>query len=139
MYSSYSFSTSTLDGMSIQNHSPAALYPGEWTSGTHWTGGWVGPRASLDTEARGKIRLPLPRIELLSPGRPVHSQTLSCLTRVSQRPERPGPLPLSRQLTIIKQDTLNKIRHQNVRRNLNYITNALLASFSAVALISRLN
>jgi hypothetical protein len=29
--------------------------PGEWTLGTHFTGGWVGPRAGLDTEARGKI------------------------------------------------------------------------------------
>jgi hypothetical protein len=29
--------------------------PGERTPGTHWTGGWVGPRAGLDTEARGKI------------------------------------------------------------------------------------
>jgi hypothetical protein len=28
--------------------------PGERTSGTHCTGGWVGPRAGLDTEARGK-------------------------------------------------------------------------------------
>jgi hypothetical protein len=25
------------------------------TSGTHWIGGWVGHRGSLDTEARGKI------------------------------------------------------------------------------------
>jgi hypothetical protein len=29
--------------------------PGERTHGTHCTGGWVGPRAGLDTEARGKI------------------------------------------------------------------------------------
>jgi hypothetical protein len=29
--------------------------PGERTPGTHWTGGWVGPRAGLGTEARGKI------------------------------------------------------------------------------------
>jgi hypothetical protein len=28
--------------------------PGERTPGTHCTGGWVGPRAGLDTEARGK-------------------------------------------------------------------------------------
>jgi hypothetical protein len=32
--------------------------PGDRTSGTHWTGGWVGPRAGLDTEARGKILCP---------------------------------------------------------------------------------
>jgi hypothetical protein len=29
--------------------------PGDRTPGTHWTGGWVGPRAGLDTPARGKI------------------------------------------------------------------------------------
>jgi hypothetical protein len=32
--------------------------PGERTPGTHCTGGWVGPRAGLDTEARGKILCP---------------------------------------------------------------------------------
>jgi hypothetical protein len=40
-----------------------ALAPGERTSGTHWTGGWVGPRVGLDTEARRKILLPLSGIE----------------------------------------------------------------------------
>jgi hypothetical protein len=29
--------------------------PGERTPGTHCTGGWVGPRAGLDAEARGKL------------------------------------------------------------------------------------
>jgi hypothetical protein len=42
-------------GVSGQHHAPAALYPGERTPGTHWRGGWVGPRAGLDTEVRGKI------------------------------------------------------------------------------------
>jgi hypothetical protein len=32
-----------------------AFTPGERTPGTHCTGGWVGPRAGLYTEARGKI------------------------------------------------------------------------------------
>jgi hypothetical protein len=32
--------------------------PGERTTGTHCTGGWVGPRAGLDTEAAGKILCP---------------------------------------------------------------------------------
>jgi hypothetical protein len=32
--------------------------PGERTPGPHCTGGWVGPRAGLDTEARGKIVCP---------------------------------------------------------------------------------
>jgi hypothetical protein len=55
MYSSYSFTTSALDGVSGQRHAPAALYRREWTHGTHCTGGWVGPRTGLDTVARGKI------------------------------------------------------------------------------------
>jgi hypothetical protein len=38
-----------------QRHAPAALYPRERTPGTYWIGGWVGLRAGLDTEARGKI------------------------------------------------------------------------------------
>jgi hypothetical protein len=35
---------------------------GERTTSTHCTGGWVGPRAGLDTEVRGKILSPLPEI-----------------------------------------------------------------------------
>jgi hypothetical protein len=37
--------------VSGQRHAPA---PGERTPGTHCTGGWVGPRAGLDIEVRGK-------------------------------------------------------------------------------------
>jgi hypothetical protein len=40
-YSSYSFTTSALDGMSGQRHAPAALYPRGKDPGTHWIGGWV--------------------------------------------------------------------------------------------------
>jgi hypothetical protein len=42
-------------GVSGQRHAPAALYTGERTSSSHCTGGWVGPRAGLDIEARGQI------------------------------------------------------------------------------------
>jgi hypothetical protein len=42
-------------GVSGQRHAPTALCPGERTPGTHCTGDWVGPRAGLDTEVRGKI------------------------------------------------------------------------------------
>jgi hypothetical protein len=45
-------------GVSGQLHAPAALCPRERTPGTHCTGGWVGLRAGLDTEARGKILCP---------------------------------------------------------------------------------
>jgi hypothetical protein len=67
MYSSYSFTTSALDGVSGQRHSPAALYsrhPSDRSLG--------GPRAGLDTEVRGEILLLLPGIE----PPPVRSQTL---------------------------------------------------------------
>jgi hypothetical protein len=59
MYSSYSFSTSALDGGEWSASRPSrAFTPGERTPGTYCTGGWVGPRAGLDTEARGKILCP---------------------------------------------------------------------------------
>jgi hypothetical protein len=46
-------------GVSGQRHAPAALLlPGERIPGTHCTGGWVRPRAGLDTEVRGKILCP---------------------------------------------------------------------------------
>ena len=45
----------TRRGVSGQQHTPAALYPRE-RPGTHCTGGWVGPRASLDGR---KISSPL--------------------------------------------------------------------------------
>jgi hypothetical protein len=57
-----------------------ALPPGRGPPGTHWTGGWVDPRAGLDNEARGKILSPLRGIEPRSPGRPVRSQTLYWLS-----------------------------------------------------------
>ena len=39
--------TAALEGVSGQQHAPAALYPRE-RPGTHFTGGWVGPRAGLE-------------------------------------------------------------------------------------------
>jgi hypothetical protein len=63
-------------GVSGQRHAPPQFIPGERTPGTHCTVGWVGLRAGLHTEARGKYHLPLPEIEPGSPGRPSRSQTL---------------------------------------------------------------
>jgi hypothetical protein len=58
-YRSYSYSTSALDGGEWSASRPGrALAPGERTHGTHCTGGWVGPRAGLDTENWGKILCP---------------------------------------------------------------------------------
>jgi hypothetical protein len=45
-------------GVSGQRHARAKLCPEEITLDTHYTGGWVGPRADLDTEVRGKILCP---------------------------------------------------------------------------------
>jgi hypothetical protein len=55
---------------------PGRALPRGKDPGTHCTGGWVGPRAGLDTEATGKNPLPPPGIEPRSPGRPARSQTL---------------------------------------------------------------
>jgi hypothetical protein len=63
-YSSYSFSTSALDGVEWSGVTPRPRFsPGERTPGTHCTGGWVGLRAGLDPEARGKFFSPLLGIE----------------------------------------------------------------------------
>jgi hypothetical protein len=68
-YSSYSFPTSALDEGEWSASRPGrAFTPGERTPGTHCTGGWVGPRAGLDTEVKGKILCPC---RGSNPGRPV--------------------------------------------------------------------
>jgi hypothetical protein len=57
--SSYSFTTSALDGGESSASRPGRDFtPGERTPGTQCTGGWVGPRAGLDTEVIGKILCP---------------------------------------------------------------------------------
>jgi len=43
--------------VSGQLHAPAALPPGK-KHRTHYIGGWVGPRASLDTVSKRKIPSP---------------------------------------------------------------------------------
>jgi hypothetical protein len=47
--------TSALDGGEWSASYPGSYTPGERTPGTHWTGGWVGPRAGLDTVSKRKI------------------------------------------------------------------------------------
>jgi hypothetical protein len=54
-YSSYSFTTLALDGGEWSASRPGSVLPPRKDPGTHRTGGCVGPRAGLDTEARGKI------------------------------------------------------------------------------------
>jgi hypothetical protein len=57
-----------------QIHGPATLPPRK-DPGTHWIGGWLGPRAGLDgVENRKFLTLPGPEIRPL--GRPARSQSL---------------------------------------------------------------
>ena len=66
--------TAALEGVSGQQHAPAALYPWE-RPGTHFTGGWVGPRDGLDGR---KISSP----PGFSPG-PYSPQSVTILTELS--------------------------------------------------------
>jgi hypothetical protein len=61
--------------VSGQLHAPAALPPGKQPPGTHWIGGWVGPRACLDDLDKRKF-LTLPGLELRPFSRPARSQSL---------------------------------------------------------------
>jgi hypothetical protein len=48
-------------GTRVVSFTPRPLYPKENAPGTHWIGGWVGPRAILDTVVKRNI--PSPRRE----------------------------------------------------------------------------
>ena len=58
-------------GVGGQRHGPAALPLGK-RPGTHFIGGWVGPRAGLD--GCGKSRPPPPRDSTTGPSSMVHNQ-----------------------------------------------------------------
>jgi hypothetical protein len=64
---------------STSHHGP--FTPEEVASGTHWIGGWVGPKTGLDDMERRKI-LPLLRFELRPLSRPARSQSLSRLCNI---------------------------------------------------------
>jgi hypothetical protein len=64
------FLTSALDGGEW-----SASSPGRFTPGTHWIGGWLGPRAGLHA-AEKRIFLTLPGLEFRPLGRPARSQSL---------------------------------------------------------------
>jgi hypothetical protein len=57
--------------VSGQLHASAALPPREIAPGTHWIGGWVGPRAGLDAVVKRKISSPRresnPRTPIVQP------------------------------------------------------------------------
>jgi hypothetical protein len=70
--------SSALDGDEWSASRPGRFTPIERASGTHWIGGWVGPRTGLDDVERRKI-LPLPELELGLLVRLARSQSLSPL------------------------------------------------------------
>jgi hypothetical protein len=63
--------------VSGQLHAPAALPPRERAPGTHWIGGWVGPRAVPDVVVKRKI--PSPRRES-NPRTPIVQPVAECYT-----------------------------------------------------------
>jgi hypothetical protein len=65
------FLTSALVGGEWSVSRPSHFTSGGKASGTHWMGGWVGPRAGLDDVEKRKF-LTLPGLEL----RPVRSPSL---------------------------------------------------------------
>jgi hypothetical protein len=54
----------------------SASLPGSFATGTHWIGGWVGPRAGLDDVEKRKF-LTLQGLELRPFGCPARSQSLT--------------------------------------------------------------
>jgi hypothetical protein len=67
------FLTAALAGGECSASRPCRFTPGERTPGTHWIGGWVGPRVGLDDVAERKFVI-LPELELRPLGRPARSQ-----------------------------------------------------------------
>jgi hypothetical protein len=69
------FLTSVLVGDEWSASRPCHFTPGGRAPGTHWIGGWVNPRTSLDDLEKKKF-LTLPGLELRLLGRPASSQSL---------------------------------------------------------------
>jgi hypothetical protein len=67
--------TSALAGGEWSASGPGCFTPKEKASGTHWIGGWVDPRAGLDTAENRKF-LTLQGLELRPLGLPARSQSL---------------------------------------------------------------
>jgi hypothetical protein len=72
------FLSAALAGDEWSASRPGRFTPEERAYGTHWIGGWVGPRASLDDVKKRKF-LTLPGLELRPLDRPPRSQSLHLL------------------------------------------------------------
>jgi hypothetical protein len=70
-YSSTHSLTSALDGGEWSASRPGRFTPRERVPGTHWIGGWVGPRAVQDAVVKRKIHSPRwesnPRTPIVQP------------------------------------------------------------------------
>jgi hypothetical protein len=69
------FFTSALAGGDWSASRPGRFTAGERGPGTHWIGGWMDPRASLDDVEKRQF-LTLLELELRPLGRPARSQSL---------------------------------------------------------------
>jgi hypothetical protein len=69
------FLTSALVGDEWSASRPRHINPGETAPGTHWIGGWVGPRAGLDDVEKRNFLI-LPELELRPLGRSARNQSL---------------------------------------------------------------
>jgi len=65
--------TSALDGGEWSVSHPGRLTPKERTPGTHWLGGWVGPRTGIHAVVRRKFPAP---IGIQIPDHPARSPVL---------------------------------------------------------------
>jgi hypothetical protein len=76
-YSSTHSLTSALDGGKRSASRPGRFTPRERAPGTHWIGGWVGPRAVVDVVVKRKI--PSPHWDL-NPRTPTVQPVSQCYT-----------------------------------------------------------
>jgi hypothetical protein len=78
-YSSTHSLTSGLDGGKWSASHPGRFIPRERALGTHWIGGWVGPRAVLDAVVKRKIPSPLRES---NPRTPIVQLVAQCCTGI---------------------------------------------------------
>jgi hypothetical protein len=91
-YSSTHSSTSALDGGEWSASRPGRFTAGERAPGTHWIGGWVGPRAVLEAVVKRKIPSPRrqsnPRNSIVQPVAQRYTDwAITALLRPSVRPK----------------------------------------------------
>jgi hypothetical protein len=70
-----------------QLHAPATSSSGKEPPGTHWVGGWVGPRVGVHDVEKRKFLTP-PGLELRLLGSPARSQSLNQLSYPGSSQER---------------------------------------------------